>query len=108
MLDRLVQAERARLGFDDDDAGMQGRAISFPEPEPWPEPVDGAALLDEIAATLKRYVVMGEQARHSAALWVVHTYLLDCFHDLAAAGGSLADEAMRQDDVARRAWHAWS
>ena len=39
----------------------------------------GAALLDEIAATLKRYVVMDEQARHSTALWVVHSYLLDAF-----------------------------
>ena len=78
ILDRLVRAERERLGGGDD-AGMQGRAISFPEPEPWPEAVDGAAVLDEIAATLKRYVIMDEQARYSAALWVVHTYLLDCF-----------------------------
>jgi 5S rRNA maturation endonuclease (ribonuclease M5) len=77
ILDQLVQAERAPLGGDDD--GMQGRTISFPDPEPWPEPIDGAALLDEIAATLERYVVMGEQARHSTALWVAHTYLLDCF-----------------------------
>ena len=59
--------------------GLQGRAISFPEPDPWPEPVEGAALLDEIAATLKRYVIMDEQARYSAALWVAHTYLLDAF-----------------------------
>ena len=38
ILDRLVQAKRP-----DDDEGKQGRAISFPEPEPWHEPVDGAA-----------------------------------------------------------------
>ena len=102
VLDRLVQAERERLGGDVDD-GRQGRAISFPDPEPWPQPVDGAALLDEIAATLKRYVIMDEHARYSAALWVVHTYLLDAFHDHAEVSRSLADEAVRKNDVARRA-----
>ncbi len=76
-LDALVQAERDRIGGGDD--GKQGRAIAFPEPEPWPGSVDGAALLDEISATLKRYVIMDEHARHSAALWIVHSYLLDCF-----------------------------
>ena len=60
VLDQLVQAERARPGGDERD-GMQGRAILFPDPEPWPEPVDGAALLDEITATLERYVVMASR-----------------------------------------------
>ena len=79
LLDALVKAKRAELGLDGAGSGLQGRAIAFPTPEPWPEPVDGAALLDEIAATLKRYVVMADHARYSAALWVPHTYLLDCF-----------------------------
>ena len=35
ILDRLVQAEREKLGLVEDD-GRQGRAISLPEPEPWP------------------------------------------------------------------------
>jgi putative DNA primase/helicase len=78
ILDRLVQAERERLGLVDDD-GRQGRSISLPEPEPWPTPIDGVALLDGIAEAIGRYVVMSEHARHAAALWVAHTYLLDCF-----------------------------
>jgi putative DNA primase/helicase len=41
--------------------------------------VDGAALLDDVAEALNRYVVMSEHSRDKAALWVVHTYLLDCF-----------------------------
>ena len=49
LLDALVKAKRTELGLNEDD-GKQGHAISFPEPEPWPEPVDGAALLDGIAA----------------------------------------------------------
>ena len=39
VLDRLVSAERPV------NEGMQGRALSLPEPEPWPQPVDGGELL---------------------------------------------------------------
>jgi Protein of unknown function (DUF3631) len=77
VLDRLVQDERARLG-DDEASGMQGRAITFAEPEPWPEPVDGAALLDEISKAIGAHVVMPEASRDACALWVAHTFLLDC------------------------------
>ena len=57
---------------------MQGRAISFPEPEPWPEPVDGAALLDEISKAIGAHVIMPEASRDACALWAAHTFLLDC------------------------------
>jgi putative DNA primase/helicase len=79
ILDKLVKDARARLFPDEADDEKQGRAVSFAEPEPWPDPVVGSELLDEIAAALKRYVVMAERARHSIALWVLHTYLLDVF-----------------------------
>jgi len=51
ILDRLVRDERTRLGLDNDN-GKQGHAISFPEPELWPESVDGAALLDRLRMLL--------------------------------------------------------
>ena len=79
ILDRLVQAEREKLGLDGGDEGKQGHAIEFPEPEPWPDPVDGAALLDGLAGAIRRHVVMSDAARDAAALWVVHTFLIDCF-----------------------------
>ena len=72
------QAEREKLGLVEDD-GRQGRAISLPEPEPWPTPIDGAALLDGMAEAIGRYVIMSDHARFATALWVVHTFLLDCF-----------------------------
>jgi putative DNA primase/helicase len=79
ILDKLVKDARARLFPDQADDDKQGHAISFAEPEQWPDPVVGSELLDEIAAALKCYVVMTERARHSIALWVLHTYLLDIF-----------------------------
>jgi putative DNA primase/helicase len=73
VLDRLVQAERP------EDDNKQGSAISFPEPEVWPEVVDGAQLLDDIATAVRSHVVMSDAARDTAALWSLHVYLLDCF-----------------------------
>ena len=78
ILDRLVQAERGNLGLDKGDSKF-GSAISLAEPEPWPEPVEGAALLDALATAIRGYVVMADGARDTAALWAVHTFLLDCF-----------------------------
>ena len=54
ILDRLVAAERSKLGLDEDDGKLQGRAIVFAEPEAWPDEVDGAALLDAVAAAIGR------------------------------------------------------
>jgi putative DNA primase/helicase len=78
MLDKLVAINRAELGLGGDD-GLQGHAISFPEPEPWPAPVEGAELLDALSKTLGRHVVMAAHGLDLGGLWSVHTYLLDCF-----------------------------
>jgi hypothetical protein len=77
MLDRLVALKRAELGLDAKEDGRQGRPMRYDEPEPWPEPVDGAQLLDEIAAAFRRYIVLPEHGDTIFSLWSVHTYLLD-------------------------------
>jgi hypothetical protein len=74
MLDRL----RPREVIEGDDDGKQGSAISFPEPEPWPEPVDGGELLDDIAKAIGAHVIMSELSRYACALWGAHTFLVDC------------------------------
>src|SRR5262249_37092183 len=47
--------------------------------ESWPEPVDGAALLDTIATIFTRYVVLPKYAEEALSLWVAHAWALDCF-----------------------------
>jgi hypothetical protein len=47
--------------------------------EPWPEEVDGDALLDELRNYFRRYVVLPEEADVALALWVLHTWVFDCF-----------------------------
>ncbi len=75
ILDRLVAAERDEFRSD----GKQGHALSLPEPEPWPEPVDGVELLGSLSSNIRRHIVMFDHTADSAALWVLHSYLLDCF-----------------------------
>ena len=72
MLDKLINAER-REGEDH----RQGRALELSSPEPWPDPVDGNALLSEISALLTHYVVMSRAAADATSLWVLHTHLIE-------------------------------
>jgi hypothetical protein len=75
ILDHLVATKRGTAADD----GKQGRAVKLPEPEPWPEAVDGAELLSALAGTVRSHVVMPDHEADTAALWILHTYLLDCF-----------------------------
>jgi hypothetical protein len=42
--------------------------------EPWPEPVDGRVLLDELKWWLTRFAVLPKWAAEILALWVLHTF----------------------------------
>src|SRR5258708_5724878 len=75
LLDAIVAAKRGKAP----DAGKQGRPLEFPEPEPWPTPVKGVVLLNELITVIRRYVVMPDHALDAVALWVIHTYLIDFF-----------------------------
>lgn len=58
-------------------AALAGRGITLDDPEPWPEPVDVAALLGELAQLARRFVVLPEGGPETLALWVAFTYTLD-------------------------------
>jgi putative DNA primase/helicase len=58
---------------------LQGSAVLCPDVLPWPEAVDGAAVLNEVAETVSRYVVLPEGAVNMLALWCAHTYCFKLF-----------------------------
>ena len=75
---RMVQAvleKRNRAKRDD----TQGGSIGFEELEPWPEDVDGGALIAEMSEIVSRYLVTGKGAPIAAALYVLLSYAYDCF-----------------------------
>lgn len=47
---------------------------------PWPQPVNGVILLDEVEATIRRYLVCGPSSHETIALWVAATWFVDIFH----------------------------
>lgn len=52
----------------------------FPVVTPWPEPVDGAALVRELSDTLRRYVICEPEVADAAALWIAFTWFIDEVH----------------------------
>jgi len=75
---RLVDAALAGVGDPSTD-GRPGQLIVFEEPELWPDPVDAAVLLEEVAETYRRFVVLPEGGREALALWVAFTHTLEAF-----------------------------
>src|SRR5262245_58845895 len=61
------------------DGAGSGRRLDFAEPEPWPEAVNGAALLDDLAQTYRRFVSLPNGGAEALALWIIFTYALDAF-----------------------------
>jgi len=55
----------------------QGRPLHLPEPELWLDPVEGAALLDELAEAIRRYVVLYPHQADAVALWVLAAHAFD-------------------------------
>jgi putative DNA primase/helicase len=51
----------------------------YKELEPWAEPVDGAALLDEIVGCLRTYLALPDGAAEAIALWIFFAHTLECW-----------------------------
>lgn len=54
-----------------------GSVIALRSPEPWPEAVAGADLLDELYSTNRAFVVLDRSAAVAVALWTMHTHAHD-------------------------------
>jgi putative DNA primase/helicase len=97
--DRRREDEAKRLGVRVStlDAEVQKRRVeakppeapcgfALDDPEPWPEPVDGAALLNNLRVLTRRHLVLPAGADIAVALWIVHTHA----HDAASISPILA------------------
>lgn len=76
--DRQLMAVDVTSPAETTDTGGQGRPLELRTDEPWSEPVDGAAMLDELVVVARRYVVLPYGGAEALALWVAHTYLFEC------------------------------
>lgn len=58
---------------------LQGEAIEWDDPDPWPEPVDGAALLDGLRDRIEHYADMPAGGAVAVALWALYSWCHDSF-----------------------------
>lgn len=75
VLDEIIKAERAK----DEGTEGQGRTFEIEELEPWPEEVNGAALVSETVLTIQRYLVLPEGSAEIVAFWALHTHCYASF-----------------------------
>jgi Protein of unknown function (DUF3631) len=52
---------------------------TFSGEEPWPERVDGKALLNEIQSVIRSHVILSAQEALAVALWIILTYVFRAF-----------------------------
>jgi putative DNA primase/helicase len=72
-----------------------GAETPIEKTEPWPEPVDTAALLQECSDKICRYVVMQEHQQTAAVQWAAHCWLYD--HDVPTYSPILAPTSAEPD-----------
>ncbi|PZW52442.1 uncharacterized protein DUF3631 [Pseudomonas sp. URMO17WK12:I6] len=57
--------------------GSEGDPEIFPEVTLWPDPVNGADLLEDLTAIIRRHVIADPATIHAAALWATFTWFID-------------------------------
>lgn len=75
-LDKLVETQRKKTSTNE---SLQGRRLEFPEIEPWPEPVNGAEILSDVAKAFSRYMSLPSGAADVLALWCAHAHAFEAF-----------------------------
>jgi putative DNA primase/helicase len=80
-LDRIIAEARKT------DSRYAQKSYSLNDIEPWPDPVDGAALLHQLSALLQNYIILNLDeetgdcpSAYAMALWAVHAHAHDAFH----------------------------
>lgn len=78
-LDAEVDRLRPATKRSNQDDSTGGSKLELPVPIPFPEPVDGETLLDEIYAEVRRYIVLEDHDAVAMALWIVFSHCFDSF-----------------------------
>jgi len=60
-------------------SSLQGQEIRIGWPDPWPQPVALADILEEVEGVIRRHIVLGPEQTVAAVLWVAWTWVLDRF-----------------------------
>lgn len=81
-LKSYVDQAAEKTGTGEQDANGSGQTLGYTDPTPAEEPVDGADLLEELAATFRRYVVLPKGAPAALALWTLWSF---CFREFTVA-----------------------
>ena len=76
---RTLEAPEVKPRPEKKSTRLQGDAIELFEPEPWPEPVEGAVVLTDVAETLQQHMAMRDVDTYVVALWCAHTHVFDRF-----------------------------
>lgn len=58
---------------------QQGTPLLLADVDPWPERVDGSAVLDDVVRTITRFIVLPTNGGVALALWILHTYVMDAW-----------------------------
>lgn len=75
LVDAALHTEAGEVG----DLDAPGQKVEIMDPEPWPDPVDGAELLDDIRSAAERFLVLPEGGSVAVALWSVFTHCINTF-----------------------------
>lgn len=57
--------------------GSNADCLPFTEVDPWPEPINPATLLTDIAETIRRFIVCSAEVSRAVALWVAMTWFIE-------------------------------
>lgn len=70
-----AEVQKAREAMDPSGgASLQGQAVIFDDPEPWPDEVDGEKVLNGVSDTLTNYLGQPDGAADAMALWAAHAH----------------------------------
>jgi hypothetical protein len=75
--ERITQAKKAAKAAAANRGAPSAPRIELKTVEPWDQPVVGAALLDDVAAFVRRFVRLGSDELIAVVLWIVFTYVFE-------------------------------